>query len=49
MVLLFFRLYDSGLTKSSDFFHFYEKRAKFQIGRLKPLIWLLFTIELMDF
>ena len=27
MVLLFFRLYDSGLTKSSDFFHFYEKRA----------------------
>ena len=38
MVLLFFRLYDSGLTKSSDFFHFYEKRAKFQLGYVKPLI-----------
>lgn len=44
MLLLFFRLYDffrsydSSLTKSSDFFHFYEKRAKFQIGRVKPLL-----------
>ena len=38
MVLLFFRLYYSGLTKSSDFFHFYEKRAKFHIGRVKPLL-----------
>ena len=47
MVLLFFRLYDFCLTKSSDFFHFYEKRANFQIGHLKPLIWLHFTIELV--
>ena len=27
MVLLFLKLYYFGLTKSSDFFHFYEKRA----------------------
>ena len=38
IVLLFLRLYYFGLTKSSDFFHFYEKRAKFKIGCVKPLI-----------